>query len=213
MASQNYDKRIIALISERGGGDAPPVVTLASALQARGYNISVLCDSGTERVVRSAGLETIVIPDELEQGLHVDPRWLVQLHERGKKLTAATPNPLTAWAELCAPTIGPLVKQLEPALLVSSLFCTSLTNRVAGKLGVPWCFVNPSFYFGEHGTPAWEDDFVGLGAGWFRHILLPHCEQADLILHATDNQFDPPPADLPDHHHYIWPLIWEPPIN
>ena len=56
-------KRILALISERGGGDASPVITLASALQDRGYTLSVLCDAKTEETVRSADLEPVVIPD------------------------------------------------------------------------------------------------------------------------------------------------------
>lgn len=213
MASRGNGKRIVALISERGGGDAPPVVTLASALHTRGYDIAVLCDRGTEGIVRSAGLDPIVLPHELDQGRHVDPRWLIQLHERGEELNAATPNPLTAWARLCAPKIEPLVKQHQPVLLISSLFCTSLADFLANEIGIPWCFVNPSFYFGEHGTAAWEDDFVGLGAGWFRHILLPHCDRANLVLHATDREFDPPPAGLPDNHHYIGPLFWEPPAD
>ena len=213
MPSQARGKRIIALISERGGGDAPPVVALASALHARGHDISVLCDAGTETAVRAAGLVPIMIPDELEQGRHVDPRWLMQLHERGEALTAATPNPLTAWAQRCAPMIGSTLHQLQPALLLSSLFCTALTNILAKEIGIPWCFVNPSFYFGDYGEQTWEDDFVGLGAGWFRYILLPHCDQANLVLHATDPQFDPPPTGLPNHHHYIGPLFWEPTLK
>ena len=203
-------KRILALISERGGGDAPPVITLASALQDRGYTLSVLCDAKTEQTVRSADLEPVVIPDELEQGRHVHPRWLIQLKERGEKLTADTPNPLTIWAEHCAPTVGRIVQQINPVLLISSLFCASLANLLAKRLGVPWCFVNPSFYFGDLGVRAWEEDFIGLAAGWFRYILLPHCDQADLVLHATDREFDPPPYGLPSHHHYIGPLFWEP---
>jgi UDP:flavonoid glycosyltransferase YjiC (YdhE family) len=151
-----------------------------------------------------------VIPDELEQGRHVHPRWLIQLKERGEKLTADTPNPLTIWAEHCAPTVGRIVQQINPVLLISSLFCASLANLLAKRLGVPWCFVNPSFYFGDLGVRAWEEDFVGLAAGWFRYILLPHCDQADLVLHATDREFDPPPYGLPSHHHYIGPLFWEP---
>lgn len=210
MISRNKSNRIVALISERGGGDAPPVVTLAAELHARGYDVCVLCDYKTLNTVRSAGLEPIVIPDELEQGLHVDPRWLMQLRDRGEQLNAATANPLTAWAEICAPAIEPLVRQRRPAVLISSLFCTSLADLLAKRIGIPWCFINPSFYFGDHGAQLWEDDFAGLGAGWFRYILLPHCDRADLTLHATDSAFDPPPCDLPDHHRYIGPLLWEP---
>jgi UDP:flavonoid glycosyltransferase YjiC (YdhE family) len=203
-------KRILALISERGGGDAPPVITLVSALQNRGYTLSLLCDAKTDQIVRSAGLKPIVIPDELEQGRHVDPHWLVKLKERGETLTADTPNPLTIWADHCAPAISHIVQNIDPELLISSLFCSSLANLLAKQLSVPWCFVNPSFYFGNHGTRAWEQDFVGLAAGCFRYILLPHCDQANLVLHATDQEFDPPPPGIPSHHHYIGPLFWEP---
>jgi UDP:flavonoid glycosyltransferase YjiC (YdhE family) len=203
-------KRILALISERGGGDAPPVITLASALQKRGYTVSVLCDAKTEQTVRSADLEPVVIPDQFEQGRHVDPRWLIQLKDRGEELTADTPNPLTIWAERCVPIVDPIVQEIQPDCLISSLFCTSLTNLLGKRFGIPWCFVNPSFYFGDHGIRSWEGDFVGLAAGWFRYILLPHCDQADLVLHATDREFDPAPPGLPSHHHYIGPLFWEP---
>ena len=203
-------RRILALISERGGGDAPPVITLASALQKRGYAVSVLCDTKTEQTVRSANLEPIVIPDEFEQGRHVDARWLLQLKERGEELTADTPNLLTIWAEHCVAIVYPMVQEIRPDLLISSLFCTSLANLLAKRLCVPWCFVNPSFYFGDHRIRAWDEDFVGLAAGWFRYILLPHCDQADLVLHATDKEFDPPPPGLPNHHRYIGPLFWEP---
>ncbi len=29
-------------------------------------------------------------------------------------------------------------------------------------------------------------------------------------LHGTDALFDPPPHSLPQHHHYVGPLWWEP---
>ena len=79
MGENTGHKRILALISERGGGDAPPVLTLAYSLQNRGHLVSVLCDSKSSKAVISAGLDPIVLPDELEQGRHVDPRWLLQL--------------------------------------------------------------------------------------------------------------------------------------
>jgi UDP:flavonoid glycosyltransferase YjiC (YdhE family) len=210
MSQTASSRRILLLISERGGGDAPPVVTLASALQKRGFAVSVLCDAKTEQIVRSADLEPIVIPNEFEQGRHVHPRWLLKLKERGEELTADTPNPLTIWAERCISTVEVIVQEKRPDLLISSLFCTSLANLLAKRLCVPWCFVNPSFYFGDHGIREWSEDFIGLAAGWFRYILLPHCDQADLVLHATDSEFDPPPPRLPNHHHYIGPLFWEP---
>ena len=118
---------------------------------------------------------------------------------------------MTTWAELCSTEVQDIVKTLKPDVLISSLFCCSLANLLAKFFGVRWCFVNPSFYFGNHSERAWDEDFVGLAAAWFRYVLLPHCQQADLTLHATDPVFDPPPAGIPDHHHYVGPLNWEPP--
>ncbi len=66
--------------------------------------------------------------DEIEQGKHVDPRWLIHLRERGEALTAHTPNPLTKWAELCAPQIRTTVEELKPDLLLGSLFCSALEH-------------------------------------------------------------------------------------
>jgi MGT family glycosyltransferase len=34
--------------------------------------------------------------------------------------------------------------------------------------------------------------------------------EADLVLHATDALFDPPPPSFPRHHHHVGPLLWEP---
>jgi hypothetical protein len=164
-------------------------------------------------VAESAGLQTIVLADEFEQGRHVDPQWLLHLQARGEVLSAETPNPLTAWADISAEAALPAVEHFNPNLLISSLFCCALADELAKKRQIPWCFINPSFYFGPGAARTWEDDFVGLGAGWFRHILLPHCQEADLTLHATDPQFDPHPAGLPAHHHYVGPLNLEPPSS
>jgi MGT family glycosyltransferase len=105
------------------------------------------------------------------------------------------------------------VKRFKPDMILGSLFCSALADRLAKEIEVPWCFVNPSFYFGDHATRAWGEDFMGLAAGWFRYVLWPHCKHADLVLHATDREFDPPPADLPGHHHYVGPLNLEPPTR
>jgi UDP:flavonoid glycosyltransferase YjiC (YdhE family) len=32
----------------------------------------------------------------------------------------------------------------------------------------------------------------------------------DLVLHATDEEFDPPPDEVPPNHHWTGTLIWEP---
>ncbi|WP_301592036.1 glycosyltransferase [Sabulicella glaciei] len=81
-----------------------------------------------------------------------------------------------------------------------------LAERLAKALGSPWVLVNPSFYFGDDARRPWEEDFPGLGAGAFRHWLLPLVQRATAVLHATDPVYDPPPLHLPRNHHYVGPL-------
>jgi MGT family glycosyltransferase len=85
-----------------------------------------------------------------------------------------------------------------------------LADQLALDLRVPWCFINPSFYFGEDSARPWDADFLGVSIGTFRYWFQPIMRRATLVLHATDAAFDVPPARLPAHHHYVGPLLWEP---
>jgi hypothetical protein len=51
------------------------------------------------------------------------------------------------WAQGCAPAIRATLQARQPTVLLSSLFCMGLADQLASDLAVPWCFVNPSFYF------------------------------------------------------------------
>jgi len=85
-----------------------------------------------------------------------------------------------------------------------------LADQLALDLGVPWCFINPSFYFGEDSARPWDADFLGVSIGTFRYWFQPMMRRATLVLHATHSAFDVAPARLPAHHHYVGPLLWEP---
>jgi hypothetical protein len=130
--------------------------------------------------------------------------------QRGETIEADTPDPLLPWARASFPIALAAIGPLRPKLLLSTLFCMPLADMLASELRVPWVFVNPSFYFGEDARRPWEADFPGLGAGMFRYWFLPLVRRADMVLHATDPEFDPPPASLPANHHYVGPLDREP---
>jgi UDP:flavonoid glycosyltransferase YjiC (YdhE family) len=127
--------------------------------------------------------------------------------ERGEGIEADTHNPLTDWAQACLAMALAEAKPLTPKLLLSTLFCMALADRMAATLRIPWVFVNPSFYFGEDAHRPWASDFPGLGAGMFRHWMLPLALRAAAVLHATDPVFDPPPASMPRNHHHVGPLL------
>jgi MGT family glycosyltransferase len=87
--------------------------------------------------------------------------------------------------------------------------CMGLADQLASGFGIPWCFVNPSFYFGEDSARPWDADFLGVSIRTFRYWFQPLLHKANLVLHATDAAFDLPPTNLPGHHHYVGPLFWE----
>src|SRR5215510_997896 len=101
------------------------------------------------------------------------------------------------------------LQERQPAVLLSALHGLGLTDLLASALAVPWCFINPSFYFGEDSARPWDADFRGPGVHAMRSWFLPLSQRASLVLHATDPVFDVPPAHLPRHHHYVGPLLWE----
>ncbi|WP_207540373.1 glycosyltransferase [Sabulicella rubraurantiaca] len=204
---------IIALVSERGAGDKPPVLALAMTLRDRGHAVHLLCDGDVADVVGPTGLATLELPQDLRQSAFYDPFHLPRMAGRGETIEAETPDPLTEWAEACLPVALAMVRPLGPGLLLSTLFCMGLADRMATALHVPWILVNPSFYFGDDARRPWEEDFPGLGAGVFRYWFLPRMQRATAVLHATDSVFDPPPPSLPRNHRYVGPLDMEPAPN
>ncbi len=201
-------KLALVLISSRGGGDWPPLVAVAHGLRERGYRVACLCDSGTEPLVRRTGIPTIPVRSDLEQDAYF-ARHLPALAEGGD-LNGSTPNPLVDWASTCASWVHNALGDRRPDLIVSSLFCMGLADALARDTGAPWCFVNPSFYFGDASSRSWEDDFLGSNTWFFRDCCLPLVRRAALVLHATDSEFDYQPSALPHNHHYVGFLLWEP---
>ena len=203
---------IVGVISARGGGDWPSVVALAAGLRDRGHAVCLVCDTGTAAAVRSTGLPTVCVPSHLALGGYLDPP-LQHLLASGEAPDPAAPNPLVQWAQACAPAVRAALQERQPAVLLSALHGLGLTDLLASALEVPWCFVNPSFYFGEDSARPWDADFRSPGVHAMRSWFLPLSQRASLVLHATDPVFDVPPARLPGHHHYVGPLLWEVPTD
>lgn len=168
---------IVALISARGGGDWPSVVAVAVGLHNRGHAVSLVCDGGTEGAVRATGLPIISVPPTLEQP---DIRLAIA---RSPEIGPQSPNPLVEWAQICGPAIRPHIQSLKPSILLSSLLCMGLADQLASELGIPWCFVNPSFYFGEDSARPWEGDFLGVSIGTFRYWFQPLLHRASSARH------------------------------
>ncbi len=195
--------KALVLLSAAGGGDRQPVIALAVGLAEHGHDVTFLCDPHTSGLVEGTGIPTIT--HDVEQAGYIS-RWI--------KLVAEVdhpPNPLIEWGTLAIETVGGLASGMAPDVIVSSLFCMGLADRLASQMDVPWCFVNPSFYFGEGSRSTWEDDWFGpFVPRLAEDCFAPLVQRADLVLHAVDPVFDLPPRRLPAAHHYVGYLLWEP---
>lgn len=201
---------VLALITTRGGGDWPPVIALAEGLRDRGSRVTVLCDDESRQLVSETGIQTIPVPPELDQ-TEFFLRWSQRMKDTGAARDESTPNPLVEWSDLSALFGQEAFSKAKPDLIVSSLFSMGLADELAKANGVPWCFVNPSFYFGDFSVREWGEDWYGDRIVWFaRDCLLPLARLADIVLHATDPELDFRPTELPRNHHYVGFLLWEP---
>jgi Glycosyltransferase family 28 C-terminal domain len=190
-------RSVVALISARGGGDAPPVSTLARGLANLGHNVTLLTDGP---------VSSAFLPPEVPTLPHGGPDQATIFNAP----RAANRDWVVEWAASCFPAALEAVRPLRPDILICSLHCMHLAEHLSQALKIPWAFVNPSFYFGEDALRPWEADFPSsyMVSAW-RNRFLPVAQRATCVLHATDAIYDPPPPTLPANHHYVGPLIWE----
>lgn len=201
-----------------GGGDRPPLVALACRLKNRGHQVTVLCSSATQKILQHTDLATCLIPDQHTQSVFFTSdmvlRWVEDFRANNRQIDDNITNPLEDWAKFVFPAIKLQVSELKPDLIVCSLFGMGLAETLSTHLGVPWCFLNPSFYFGDKSTYApsrWEKDWYGEVTILFvKYCLLPLSQRAHIVLHATDPIFDMQEKQLPPNHHHVGFLFWEP---
>jgi hypothetical protein len=157
--------------------------------------------------MQRVNIPIMVPPPELELGAYIAP-WFVGRSEQGVLELLERDSFLTAWSKEILPQVSQLAEEFQPHLILSQLFCIELAVMLSNDTHLPWCFVNPGVYFGP-GARALELDTVAFTRFFFR-VFQPLIKSAALVLHGTDPIFDPPPTDLPSHHHYVGPLFWEP---
>lgn len=195
--------KVLVLLSAAGGGDRQPVIGLAVALDGRGHDVMFLCDAATAELVAGTGISTCT--HGVEQVGYISG-WIKQLSAGDHPA-----NPFLEWGNVALGAVRGRATEFSPDVIVSSLFCMGLADLLASELGVRWCSVNPSFYFGEGSRTNWEDDWYGpFVPRLARECFAPLVERADMVLHATDPVFDFEPTRLPASHHYVGFLLWEP---
>lgn len=202
--------RMLCVVTGCGGGDWPPLLALAEGLHRRGHDLIMLCDTSTLKAVQASGMKALCLPQNLDLVNVFEPA-ISRLLTRKEKLTEGGENPLEIWGKTCVDYIYKLLNGWCPSLVITSLLGGGLGGVLSQKLSVPWCFLNPSFYFGHSNALLWDTDFSEMGVQMYRHWLLPNMKKANLVLHAADQEFDICPPVLPAHHQYVGPMFWEMP--
>jgi UDP:flavonoid glycosyltransferase YjiC (YdhE family) len=194
------------------GGDLQPLVAAALALRGRGHDLHFIGDESVVRSLRPLGLESEVLPSELNLG----PRLVAAIREAmtatGGDIVAAGPivqRRLGDWAEAMAGAVAGPVRVLNPEVIVTSLFGVEVLAVLAPAC--PWVVVNSTFYLGPRAPRTLAED-IGPRAIPLISRFVELLGSPQLVLHATDPVFDFSFDQLPDRHHYVGPLgIWEPP--
>ena len=199
MPDRNLSRRILVLGTSFGGGNWPPLAAVAVGLHEAGDTVLCFGDSSIAAEVGLAGIPINVVPAEASLGSFAS-EWRAA-GEKGL-------SPFRAWADACMPAVRKLVSDFRPQILVSEIFTSALGHLGKAACGLRWCCINPGYYFGPDAMRSPEEDYVRRSR-YFRQEFGQAMSDADLVLHATDERFDPPPPSLPQHHHYVGPLWLE----
>src|SRR5919197_4806381 len=126
--------RFLVVAIGGAGGDLPPLIAAALALRGRGHETVFVGDRSVERTLAGLGVEARVLPSELDLG----PRLIGAIREAmaatGGDLGSAGPvveERLTAWARDVAPRVSPIVAELRPGAVVTSLFGVEVLEEAA----------------------------------------------------------------------------------
>ena len=204
-------RKILVLGVSSAGGDWPPLAAVVLGLSQRGHSVRCFADGRIAMTLRDTAVVVDAVRPDVSLRSYVI-RWNEQVTATESAAAGYIPivTPLAEWSADTMPTICDLISQFQPEVLLSQLMTMDLASRIKAQTGLRWCFVNPAYYFGPNSRRPFEDDF-----GPYERPFFSHCrsllESTDLVLHATDSVFDPPPTGLPAHHRYPGPLLWEPP--
>ena len=191
--------RILVLGTTFGGGNWTPLSAVTVALHQAGHPMLCFGDATIAEEFDTASIPVEAVPPEVALGTFM-ARW--------RSDQQAGPAPFRAWADACLPIVRPLVRDFRPQLLLSEIFTAELARVTKLVCRIPWCCINPGYYFGPDSLRSPESDYVG--RSWqYRQQFGESLRDADMVLHATDVLFDPPPLSLPKRHVYVGALWWE----
>jgi UDP:flavonoid glycosyltransferase YjiC (YdhE family) len=202
--------RALVLASTKLGGDHPPLLAVARGLKERGHAVTLLGDPDLDAVAGEIGLRTLASDERFDiSGVYRDARTAAEglsPSELGERIAGR----LAEWSTNLVPALTEVLTAEPYDLVVVSVFFATAAAAACRARGLRWAVVRSSFYQGPGSTRPLESDYGPLALPAIRRMRQPALAQANLVLHPTVIEFEPPLSGIPAHHHLVGPLLWEP---
>lgn len=194
--------KIFALGSSEFGGDWHPLAAVLNRLATRGHGIRVVGDRDLQRWIEAAKLPADTVIRGPEFGEYVREK-------EGDQASKSESELFDSWSRAQFQTTLDEMRRTAPEVLMCSLIKLPLSVRLRIERQIPLCFVNPGIYFGHDDERRLEVDYPRPA---FREVIRywrSLQDSADLVLHASSQVLDPFSEELPPHHRYLGPSVWE----
>jgi len=201
--------RALVLACTKLGGDLPPLIAVALGLRARGHAVTLLGDAELASAADPLGLR--VLPSDGRYDISVAYREAraaaegLSRSELGERIA----DRLIAWSAALTPALTEALAAEPCDEVVVSTFLAAAAAPACRARRIPWAIVRSSFYQGPGSTRPLESDYEPSVLPAIRRLRGPALAQADLVLHPTTVELEPPLSGIPAHHHLVGPLLWE----
>ena len=202
----------VLVIPVNAGGDLHPAVAVMLGMVERGHEVLAYAEHGAVHAMGPTGIDTVTSPRELDFSTQLlEDMKHAREHHDGSPADVLRAT-LRAYSQAQAGAAREQVfERFRPDVVVTSLVGAGIAEQLRVVGDVRSCVVNSDFYIGPDPPRPREQDFDERSLPEIDY--LGDCMQrADLVLHAVDPEFDFGHDSLPEHNHYVGPLIWEKPL-
>jgi len=116
---------------------------------------------------------------------------------------------LAEWSANLTPALTEVLTAEPFDAVVASIFFATAAAPACRARGLPWAIIRSSFYQGPGSTRPLESDYAPTALPAIRRLRRPALAEANLALHPTVIEFEPPLSGIPPHHHLVGSLLWE----
>jgi UDP:flavonoid glycosyltransferase YjiC (YdhE family) len=170
----------------------------------------LLGDAELETAAKGIGLRTLPSDQQYDiSAVYRDARTAsegLSPAELGERIA----DGLAEWSANLAPALTEVLTAEPFDVVVTSIFFATAAAPACRARGMRWAIVRSSFYQGPGSARALESDYAPIALPAIRRLRQPALAQANLALHPTVIEFEPPLSGIPAHHHLVGSLLWEP---